>query len=287
MWGILCFTIHQLRVDHQARDALYHQHQVLLRNSSNEASTLVQLLRMVAAWRKNTKSATKRSLPLIIIATLHIAAFTCAGLFSSRFVPYTDKVLLLSKQCGWVEEPSRLLGAFTRWQPDERQIEVTKAVAASLRWGFQRSQAYATACYPGQPGIVSSMCNTLPKQRIESKVERVKQCPFPDVEMCKTHVLVLDSGYINSDLDLGLSAPEDERISVRRVVSAVPMRAEKHMLTVPMPPTDSGAAPVDVTGRNITGQAYFLGEMVDTNRSWTVAINNATGGLIPSPYAML
>ena len=242
---------------------------------------------MVAAWRKHTKSALRRSLPLIIIATLHIAAFTCAGLFSSRFIHYTDKVLLLSKQCGWVEEPSKLLGAFLRWQPDERQLEVTKAVATSARWSFQRSQAYAAACYPNQPGALSSMCNTLPKQRIESKVERVKQCPFPDVEMCKTHLLVLDSGYINSDLDLGLSAPEDERISVRRVVSAVPIRAERHMTPIPPPLTDSGAAPVDLTGQNITYEVYFLGKMVDLDQLWTAAVANATGGVPPKPYSLM
>src|ERR1700748_678247 len=51
LWKVMVFVLHQCRATPAERDGLYHQHQVILRNSASEPGTMWQLFRVGLAWR--------------------------------------------------------------------------------------------------------------------------------------------------------------------------------------------------------------------------------------------
>jgi hypothetical protein len=88
-WSIFCLVAHQYFSTSDSRDALHHQRQVILRNSSSPDSGLVSLFRLLWAWRSSrlsekTKKYYSRLLPVILFAICCISAFTVAGAFSSQ-----------------------------------------------------------------------------------------------------------------------------------------------------------------------------------------------------------
>jgi hypothetical protein len=283
LWEILTYILHQTRANTRAPDVFHLQQQAALRNSRGYMPTLLQVVKILWSWRKRSQRVYRRSSFLICLCTLYSIFFVFAGLFSSRIVTFTDQILVRSPSCGWMERFPRVLTAGTTWTPDDRQVQAINALALTTRSAYRRSSSYVRACYMEQKGVYSSVCQTLMKQRLESRVEMRQECPFP-ADICTTPTLVFDSGHIKSDLDLGLSTSEQNRVTLRRVSSAVPLRIDEYLsdwLEVP-----AALRAVFDLPLNETYKALNLGPLEAGDMPWTTVTTKTSYEHLSSGYAI-
>lgn len=212
-WRIVCFILHNSFSTSKPRDAVYHQQQAILRNSSSVDSGLVTFLQLAWAWRRTTKRALVRLCSVIATAAFFAVAFTIAGGFSSSIsTGISNDVLLDGSDCGLIikryssNEDLNLLGPYTSREANS---------AAN----------YAQQCYGTNTSGMFG-CGTFVKARIPSSVENQTACPFAE-GLCQSDAgLRLDSGYIDSHEHLGLNAPFNERILFRTVLQCAPLVTE-------------------------------------------------------------
>lgn len=135
-WSLACFALHQYFSSAKAQDGLYHQRQIILRNSANEMDGLVNLFRMLSAWRRRTDRRFNRLMPLIGFAVLNVAAFHVASIFSSKVSSAMgSEVLVSSASCGI---------------PWERTYDDNKVQTILSPWDARRMttfNTYAQQCY--------------------------------------------------------------------------------------------------------------------------------------------
>ena len=267
------FTIHQIRADAIARDALFHQQQVVLRNSRGDLPTLLQMSKLAWFWKKHTRSVFHRSFPLIVLCFFFSSGFFVASLFSSRLISFSDEVLIHSVRCGWIEDYPRMVQMVHTWIPTPQQIEVANALAVSARYSYRRSADYVRGCYIEQRGVYSSLCKTLAKQRIDSMVNHSK-CPFTG-DICAADAIVLDSGPINVDYDLGMTVRNGDRITVRRISTAVPLKMDNYVSDWVDLPSGPVGREVDI----IPGdkyKVYNFGKNYMTKTNFSFLLSNIT-----------
>ncbi|KAH0558778.1 hypothetical protein GP486_004582 [Trichoglossum hirsutum] len=274
LWGILCFVIHQVRCSSKDCDGLHYQQQAVLRNGVTDTNSLLQWVRLSLYWRTRTQRAFKRCLALIIVALCHIAAFGTAGIFSSRVVKAGDEVLIRG-DCGWLTDTitSKSLDDFT-----QRDWNGSNAFYVSGQNNLRRSLQYSRACYAGQTSSDSVECKIFTKSFLELKADRSASCPFGK-EMCVLgHGLTIDTGYLNSDLDLGVNAPENDRIWFRRVSSWTPLPTTNY----------TGAGWVTLNG-TIPGDKfllYYYGQSPSINKNYTFVLGNYSWLLESDTYVL-
>ncbi|KAK7740716.1 hypothetical protein SLS53_005184 [Cytospora paraplurivora] len=102
-WRIITLVFHRIYSTPEPRDALHHQRQVVLRNSSSAATTFWTTIQLAWAWRGEANRYIARTLPTILSAALAFCAFTVAGGFTSSISSSIgNDVLLEGSQCGKV-----------------------------------------------------------------------------------------------------------------------------------------------------------------------------------------
>jgi hypothetical protein len=73
-WRILCFILHLYYSTSKPEDAIYHQQQVILRNSSSPDTGLVSLFRLLWSWSSHHSTETRkpwsRLFLVLLLATL-------------------------------------------------------------------------------------------------------------------------------------------------------------------------------------------------------------------------
>ena len=101
-WRILCFIIHQARAKEGAKsDALYHQQQAILRNSTTPGSAAWQVSQVAWSWKGIAKNPVIRNLPIILLAVLNMSLFGLAGVFSAEIAKAAgNETLIRSTNCG-------------------------------------------------------------------------------------------------------------------------------------------------------------------------------------------
>lgn len=220
-WSILCFLLHTYYSSPQYEDAIYHQRQIILRNSTSPESGLVSLLQMLWAW-KRFKAKSTRLVRIIVPLTLSLICltlFTFAGGFSSKIsTSVGDEVLIQSESCGF--------NGRIETQEDE--------LALQSRYAEKSNNAlnYAQQCYGTNVSRLLD-CNKfalprLPKETSNSNAE----CPFsPEICQSKSN-LRLDSGYIESHSHFGINAHPDLRFLWRYVLHCGPLRTEGYTTSV-------------------------------------------------------
>jgi len=291
LWAILLFIVHQARTNPSTRshDVFYYQQQVLLRNTRGPLSALWELAKMAWSWKKHTQAVTQRSLPLIALCISYGIAVFMAGTFSSRLISFSNEVLISGQRCGWIEDFPQILKMGLTWYPDERQLAVTNALAVAARDTYRWSAGYVRSCYASQQGQSSSLCTAFAKQSIEASIYMSHSCPFQS-DICRTDTMVLDSGPINSDLDLGLSSKRDDRITIRRVTSAVPIRFERYTSDWIAPPP-AWADEVRMQ-KGDSFKLYLLGEnllgtKLGMDIPFTFALSNISHNFQDTPYKLV
>jgi hypothetical protein len=228
-WRTLCFVLHQIRSTTSARDGLYHQQQIILRNAISAPNALWSLARSTAVWRSRVAAPLKRSLPLLLIAIMHIACFAAAGLSSSQIASTkAGQALVYSSTCGYPKKLSTLRTASSRNLTDEN-LEIFNSQVLLGRFTLMKSTAYVRTCYNGDTTGAADCSHFVRKNLMgdNSSVEQKAACPFGG-DACLTDAVRYDSGLVNSNKEIGINAPLKESISFRRVTTCAPIRIDNY-----------------------------------------------------------
>ena len=264
LWTVIQFIFHQRRATEAPMDALYHQQQAVLRNNTSDLNTLRQLFRLMWAWRGRSKKSFRRSIHLILWSIAHFVFFGLAGVFSSILVSAGDGALSRSPYCG----------VFKQSYLDAINSQPTTGFVNHLNLDFQAkseddtqlSQEYVQACYSSTDQ--SSRCSSFPKRQLSFTTNTNSQCPF-DAPVCHPQVTAVsyDTGFIDSNTDLGLNAPEPDRISYRRVTTCAPLNDQSYI---------TGWRNVSSTrgGPNIEAVDAYYGPSLGADRNATFSYGN-------------
>jgi hypothetical protein len=215
-WRIIRLFAHQYLSSEKAKDGIYHQRQVLLRNTDSSSTALVKLFRLSWVWRKHAKlNAFRRNSGLMLLAALNTAIFIAASLTSSKVTnSMGDEVLISSPYCGKLQE--YIL---------ETESQGVHALLHRQRRNLNLN--YANACYGNVTDGVS--CAIYRKPRLSYTKTRNISCPFPGGEkICwkGEGAMRLETGYLNSNDDLGLNSKPEDQHQWRTVVECSPLKTK-------------------------------------------------------------
>ena len=214
LWGIVRFTIHQIKVTKKLQDGLYHQQQVVLRNSS-PADAAWSFVQLGWAWRPRIRNSVTRSLPLAFVALVFSIAFILTAILSAAAATSQgDEVLISSPYCGQLNFAATNLTTITNYFTDY----ATKSMSDSV--------SYARSCYASEgTDRTWQDCSTFPVPRLPT-TQRNVTCPF-DTDICRAPAVQLDTGLMDSDLAFGVNAPPKNRIGFRKVTTCAPIEVSK------------------------------------------------------------
>lgn len=229
LWRITCFALHQLFLsDPDSRqDGLYHQRQAVLRNTVDERTGLVNFIRILWAWRKRADRPYYRILPMVIFSLLNTAVFSVASIFSSRISSAMgNEVLISSPDCGTAQytfnssslplsTPENMGNIYSPWVAEK----------------INSYANFAQRCYSN--GSEAENCGPYVKKRLHTTIDQNASCPF-QTQICRhpTGNIRLDTGYLNSQADLGLNAPIDSQYNFRKITHCAPIKSDGYQKTV-------------------------------------------------------
>lgn len=217
LWRISCLVLHRSYSTAEDRSAIHHQRQVILRNSRSADSALFEILSLLWTWRKYRLRRIGGLIPLIILSTCYLAAFTAAGGFSSNISSAIgDEVLINGENCG-----------------NFKTNDTVEGLSLDNEWVSEQSNSaanYVQQCYRTNQSDTTTSCNKFVRSSLRTHtINTTAECPFQH-QICRKpqSALRLDSGYIDSNDDLGLNAPENERFAVRYVLHCAPLKTTNY-----------------------------------------------------------
>lgn len=262
-WRIGCFSIHRYFSSKHARDALCHQRQAILRNAAESTSGLWTLLCACWAWRRNGLSPYRRFLPSVLFAILTFMIFSIATIFSSEITTSTGhEVLLRGSNCGYLST-------------DITGLDDGIALQSYLSQRTALSMAYAQRCYNNYAN--SRDCSILYKPRLQWTIDQNATCPFPGEKICLSSSgnLHLDTGYIDSDRDLGINSPPGMRFLYRSAVDCAPLKTKEYTKKTNYAPI-FGTSDNENSDRKV--MQYFYGKSLDwTNFTYQYVTDGVIG----------
>jgi len=219
-WRIFCFVAHRHLSSPEPRDALHHQRQAILRNSSSAESSLWALLLLFTAWR-GAENRVLRTIPLALFALVSVISFTIAGGLSSQISSSVgNEVLIRGENCGFLDSTH-----FTRDNKRIFDTYVSNSINNAGNWAQQ--------CYyaEGRSGMLD--CASFISKNLPAAFDENAPCPFQD-SVCRTNSsnLRIDSGFLDSNDHLGLNAPADQRVQSRLVMHCAPLKTEGRDTTI-------------------------------------------------------
>jgi len=142
---------------------------------------------------------------------VHCAIIAAASVLASQIAQSDAQVLLRSTICGWADIASVQLTA-------QKLIALpgSDAFYWSARFFYDSMRDYTRGCY--QQSGPSFVCNSLIKTMIDSKFTLNDPCPFQD-GVCETPAITLDTGIVDSNDDLGINSPPQNRIQFCKILS--------------------------------------------------------------------
>ncbi|KAK6860388.1 hypothetical protein PG995_004024 [Apiospora arundinis] len=213
-WRIFAIIFHQCYSTSDLRDAIHHQRQVMLRNSTSPESGLMSIARLMWAWRNKSPRAWSRILPLAIFAFLSICAFTVAGGFSSQ-ISMAGEVLLRGDHCQ------------TAYLMQSTDLAATNMFRSYTSTFTNNVANYAQQCYSNQSsGLLECarfVTGTIPTATMDYNAS----CPFKP-EICRRdHSNIrFDTGHLNTNDIFGLNSPQDSTLTFRHVLQCAPLSTE-------------------------------------------------------------
>lgn len=215
LWRALSFILHQSRVSPAPRDGLFHQQQVVLRNSSTPAGAAWLFLQQGWYWKGRAKHHLLRSIPWLILSLLYIALFAFLSIYGASAILKAagDDRILVAHECGYLTVKDGEAG-FNRLNARRRETIATANI-------------YREQCYEGEPDPIA--CNLYAKPKLEWN-ETVEDCPFAGDDLCyKDNVLRLDTGWLDSNKDLGINTPYEDGLKYRRTTTCAVLLDGKYM----------------------------------------------------------
>lgn len=213
LWRIICLILHRY-CSTPLGSAIHHQRQVVLRNSANPESALIETLSILWAWRKLNTRKLIGLVSLSVFTIIYLTAFTIASGFSSSIsTAISDEVLIRSGHCGPIVVNTTMDG----------DILVNRV------WDevVNNAENYAQQCYNANQ-TSTAPCNRFVMGRLPLAVANSSSvCPFQR-QICRNPLsaLRLDSGYVDSNNHLGLNAPRDKRFALRYVLNCAPLKTD-------------------------------------------------------------
>lgn len=183
--------------------------------------TLSQLL---WTWQNIAKRCFTRVLPTLLTAVLCLCAFAVAGGFSSSISSgIGNEVLLNGTNCAAV--------TLDMTDPNSPQI-----ILPTFSQSTRSAANYAQQCYSSDsPGMFD--CTHFAKDHLSSTVDIQADCPFRNSSICRSNAsnILLDSGYIDLNEDLGVNAAPDNNILFRAVLHCAPLETQGYTQPVKGP----------------------------------------------------
>lgn len=244
-WSIVRRALHCHSSTPTPRDALHHQKQAVLRNSSSAFESFQILCSLAWAWRHtvNGKRRLLRLVPGCLAAAFVVVAFGTASGFSSLISSAIgNQVLVDGTNCSLVNS-----------QADDPKYDAYSLVPYRARM-VSNSANYAQQCYSTNSSSGIFDCKSFVRTKLRSTVDTRSPCPFAN-GLCRTDNanIRLDTGYIDSNNDLGMKAPRNERILFRAVLSCAPLSTEEFATTIT---TETGDYTLYDYGKKTMGQNY-------------------------------
>ncbi|KAI1132832.1 hypothetical protein F5Y10DRAFT_291787 [Nemania abortiva] len=196
-WRIVCFAFHRLYAKATPQNAVYHQRQAILRNSSTPEGGILQLVWL--AWANRDRGDRFTPLLMAIVALFCISAFTAAGGLSSQIsTAVGTEVLIRSLNCG----------KFILLSPSKAEM-------------IDNAANYAQQCYSTSTAGTLD-CGRFVTKKLTSSVDDRAMCPFKE-KMCRSTSknLRIDSGYISSHEHFGINSPDE--FFVRQILHCAPI----------------------------------------------------------------
>ncbi|CZR60573.1 uncharacterized protein PAC_10469 [Phialocephala subalpina] len=283
-WTIICFIFHQFRATRQARDGLYHQQQATLRNSNSDVNAMWQFTKLGWAWRSHSVRSTRRSAILALAALFHLLLFAAAGILASHITTVGNQVrLAYSPYCGsWAPEEGST--------PNAADMEISNSdlghwtgFSSYQRISMALSDSYVQNCLAQSQSLPE--CNTFTQSRLNWTSTNVS-CPFNGLCLGPpTGSLYMDTGYVDSRDDLGISAPDRDRIQWRKNATCVPITTEGYTksgnssFSISQEQLSEGVTPPDDLWLPFNYTAAFYGRTHENLTFWGLTdptLQNAT-----------
>lgn len=207
-WRMLSFLVHQHRAGHGCKmDILYHQQQIILRNSDSSTVTAWQMIRLAWNTRKLGKNRILRNLPFVILALCNTLFFIVAGVFSSAVAKAAGSdTLISSSNCGYlmanITSVPSVTASFTR---------LTNLTLEAI--------AYSRACYGDASNELQ--CGRFSQSQLGFTSEMNASCPFQS-HIClegPSAAFQVESGWIYTDKDLGINSKASDQLQYRKVTT--------------------------------------------------------------------
>lgn len=230
LWGIVCFTWHQLRVSQRSKTALQYQQDVSLRNNVSTFQSLFYLLQIAWAWRKHYPARWKSSwwrvavIPTVIPLSFLFLLVT-SGLLSSYIVETSDvNILLRGDNCGLWKIPSLSdLQTFDNSFIIENQRYMQKL--------NEFSRIYARTCYNRTSSYHSPVCQTFAQPFLPYSTARDVECPFNSTTcILPSTNLRMDTGELGTNTLLGINSATHD-VKFRQVVTCAPLKPDLYTWT--------------------------------------------------------
>jgi hypothetical protein len=242
LWGSICFTIHQIKASFDDQDDIHNQIQLVLRNSEHESTLVWRLFNIGLAHKRARFDVSRRSVLLVALAIAHGLGISAAGGLSSRFIAVGNEVQTLPTSCGWMKEDNFENVTDATW-------DTTNALVVMARYRYRKSATYARSCY-GQVGGTLAACGTNFQTALPYNINTSAPCPF-DEKICNGSAISIDTGFLRSDLHLGMNTRPEDSISIRKSLTCVPLAGEKY--------SDGWKNGTLIAGATVPAKAYQFG----------------------------
>ena len=217
-WAIFCFVVHQIRSSRQQKDGHFHQSQALLRNSPSPTGSLKQFWKLGYAWSGKGQKSKRRVAWLSLVAIIHLGIFQIAALLANRIYDTNNEVLLRSRVCGKYN-----------WDAtDSERTLSTEAMLLSQRTTARWAMDYARTCY--DTNATGSQCGGMVSKSLTryQKIYYDQPCPF-EGDICldpQKGAVQIDSGLLDTNLDMGLNSRRGNSVGYRRVTTCAPLQTK-------------------------------------------------------------
>lgn len=214
LFKTLAYFFHQTRSTDSPQDGLYHQQQIIFRNTVTPMGAAWSFLQQAWAWRSKAKTSFLRTMPWALFCILYMGLFGTAAVFSAQITKSTgsDRLIINSENCGYFSTGD-----------DYTSAAAIKAFASRSANVSLAKEMYARECYGDT--INNATCNRMMKSALKTKTNVNASCPFAD-GMCEwgdNAAFEIMSERIDSLYDLGINSRHSDRIHFQKVATCSPL----------------------------------------------------------------
>lgn len=231
LWTVLTFLVSIARSTTDPQDALYHQQQAILRNTSQPSNVMWAMLKLSWFWKGTARRANSRTFAFVFACLAYIAAFAIAGIFSSRLSSADSEVLLLpGSRCGMLSVES-----LQDWRQSTNETHESYqdwSIKGSMRDSnyiqlIHQSHVYVSQCYNSTLNDPNQPCLPYGRSRITWNTTRNVACPYDD-EMCIANAINFDTGFLRSDTHFGINTKKNH-VEYRKVMTCAPITTKGYV----------------------------------------------------------